>query len=96
MVEQNLASPLFLNNVVASLLLQREDDVYPLVKLVEDCQTLFQYFRFRGIDTFMTQSPSKKSIERVLDGLGYKVKTVKKMGSTKIMESVVSLGKKAN
>jgi glycerol-3-phosphate O-acyltransferase len=73
-VEHHLASPVFLNNVVASLILHHNEESYPLKDLVRDCQTLYLYFKIREIDTIMTQKPTQKSVESVLAGLGYTVK----------------------
>jgi len=53
-IEAHLASPVFLNNVVASLLLHRDGEVYPLRELIRDCQTLYRYFNVRDISTIMT------------------------------------------
>lgn len=77
-VEYHLASPVFLNMVVASLLLYHDEDTYPLKDLVNNCRKLYMYFKLREIDTIMTQTPSQKSIENVLAGLGFKLKSTNK------------------
>lgn len=43
-VEAHLASPVFLNNVVASLLLHNDGELITLKELIRDCQTLYRYF----------------------------------------------------
>jgi len=72
-IENHLTSPVFLNNLVASLLLQHDQRTYPLQRLVTDCEKLYAYMQAREISTIMHTAPNKKNIERVLTGLGYKI-----------------------
>lgn len=53
-IEAYLSSPVFLNNVVASLILHRVGEVYPFKELKRDCETLYRYFKVRDIFTIMT------------------------------------------
>jgi hypothetical protein len=46
--------------------------------------------------TIMTQPPNQKSVERVLAGLGYKLKATQKTAGNKLGEKVVILDKKQN
>lgn len=82
--------------VVASLLLHNEEEFYPMKELLADCQTLYQYFKVRGIDTFMNQPPNKKSIERVLAGLGFAIKSTQKSAQSKNLDQFVVMAKKKN
>jgi glycerol-3-phosphate O-acyltransferase len=95
-VEHQLTSPVFLNQVVASLLLQCKEENYPLKELVKNCIQLYDYFKARDIILMMFTPPNKKNIERVLEGLGYSVKTTKSNTNNKTLEQVVVLTKKQN
>jgi hypothetical protein len=44
----------------------------------------------------MTQPPNEKSVEKVLAGLGYKLKATKKNVSNNLVKKVVILDKKQN
>ena len=94
-LQHHLASPVFLSMVIASLLLQLEEDTYPLKDLVRDCERLYHYFKLRGVNMVMTQKPNKKAIEKVLGGLNYDVKNQKRAAS-KLAEPHILLGKKKN
>jgi len=95
-VEHQLTSPIFLNQVVASLLLQCKEEFYPLKELLKNCIHLYDYFRARDMPLIMFTSPNKKNIERVLEGLGYSVKMMKSKTTIKTTEQVVLLSKKQN
>lgn len=85
-VDNYLASPVLLNMVVATLLLYCNEDRYPLEKLVADCQTFYRYFQVRRILTIMTQPPTVKGVQRVLAGLGYKLKATQKHSANKTVK----------
>jgi hypothetical protein len=86
----------FLNNVVASLLLQHDQNTYKLKQLVSDCAMIARYMRVRNIPTLMHTVPNKKNIERVLTGLGYKIVTIKSHAAIKNDEVVVDLSRREN
>lgn len=93
-VEHHLASPVFLNNLIASLLLQHDNADYKLDQLVSECQQLYDYFQERSVSTLIHAAPNKKNIERVLKGLGYKVVTKQKNAVVSKVKQVIDLTKK--
>lgn len=98
LIEGHNASPIFLNMIVASLLLQQENDVYFLKELVNNCQKLYAYLQARSIKTTMTQSPNRKTVIKVIEGLGYKLRPIKSniTSASKSVEYEIFLEKKQN
>lgn len=82
--------------LVASLLMLCTTEEYPVKTLVKDCLRLHAYCEARDILINMHTAPNRKNIERVLAGLGYKIKTVKTSPSVKSAEQVVIMDKKQN
>ena len=87
---------MFLNNVVASLLLQHDEATYNLKDLVADCSLIYKYMQARGIATIMHTAPNKSNIERVLAGLGYKIVTEKTNAAIKNVTQNVNLSIREN
>ena len=70
-------TPVCLNMIVASLLLQQQgSQKIFLSSFVKYCAKLYIYMRKRNINTMMTLEPSSVAVERSLKGMGFSIKSL--------------------
>jgi hypothetical protein len=70
------ATPITLNMIVSSLLLQTGAIHYNLNQLVSDIRKIWKYLRGLKLYTMLTMEPSVASIELEVKSLGFKIQNI--------------------
>lgn len=75
--KQQSASPISLNSIVASLLLQTSLQRLSLNLLHQNVTKIYQYLVTRDVNTFITMTPNKASVQDIVKKLGFEIVKVR-------------------
>jgi glycerol-3-phosphate O-acyltransferase len=72
--KQQFASPISLNMVVATLILQEPTNTISLTTLLENCIKVYRYLKGRKANTFISLDPSLFAVQKIVERLGFKTR----------------------